>query len=54
MLKIKCDLSVAGNACGMKSNADGVIMIVSNADGEIEAVTPTSGAVSNTYVMEQE
>ena len=54
VLKIKCDLSVEGNACGMKSNADGVIMIASNTNGEISAVTPTSDAESNTYVMEQE
>ena len=54
VLKIKCELSVEGNACGMKSNADGTIMIASNSAGEVDSVSSTAEAESITYVLMQE
>ena len=54
VLKIECELSAEGNACGLKSSADGAIMIASNAVGEIDSVSSTSETESITYVLLEE
>ena len=51
VLKLKCELNVWYNACGIKSSAKGAFLIESNEVGEISAVEDTSTVVSNTYVM---